>query len=97
MRALREGAGLTQQRLADRLQVRASTISEIESGAVSPTLTTAGLLARTLGVSLAELVKFNGETVTQPDGADEAALLEDYRRLSEEGRAVVRSVARGVK
>jgi len=52
----RQALGLTMRRLAQRSGVSASTISDIERGAKSPTISTLSSLAEALGVPLSALV-----------------------------------------
>ncbi len=61
VQSLREGAGLTQERLADRIGRSVDTISNIERGANSTRVETAARLAEVLEVALSELFEFNTE------------------------------------
>lgn len=62
VQALRELAGLTQEQLAEKIDRSVDTISNIERGANSTRIETAGRIAEVLGVSLPELFEF-GELV----------------------------------
>ncbi len=62
VRALRERAGLTQAQLAKKAGVPRATWAHLESGAANPTLAVLDAVARTLQVTLEELV-------AQPRGA----------------------------
>lgn len=55
--ALRKGQGLTQQQLADKLNLSNKTISKWESGSGSPDISNLPVLAKVLGVSVDELLK----------------------------------------
>ncbi|MES2643863.1 MAG: helix-turn-helix transcriptional regulator [Myxococcota bacterium] len=95
--ALRAAAGLTQQRVADRMGVRPEAVSQIESGKLSPTLSTIVALAHALGVAPSALLDFESVPVAQPEGADEVELLADYRALGEADRVVARSVTHALR
>ena len=62
IRALREKQGLTQARLAEKLNVSDKTVSKWETGRGYPDITLLEPIAKVLGVSLAEL--FAGTAVT---------------------------------
>lgn len=55
IRALREGIGITQRELAERIGVSDKTVSKWETGRGLPDISTLALLAEALGVSLSEL------------------------------------------
>lgn len=57
LRALRERAGLSQQQLSDRAGVRKATVSDLERGVKSPSLSTLDAVAQALGVPPAELLR----------------------------------------
>lgn len=67
IRALREGAGLTQRNLADRLGVTDKAVSKWETGRGLPDITLVEPLAAALGVSVAELL--SGEQVVNANRA----------------------------
>lgn len=54
---LRKGKGLTQQQLADRMNLSNKTISKWESGAGSPDISNLPILADVLGVTVDELLR----------------------------------------
>lgn len=54
---LRKQQGLTQQQLADKLNLSNKTISKWESGSGSPDISNLPLLADTLGISVDELLR----------------------------------------
>lgn len=58
----RRAAGLTQERLADRLSVAPETVSRMERGVNAPSVVTLGKIAGLLGVGVHDL--FSQETVT---------------------------------
>ncbi len=60
VQALREARGLTQEQLAERIERSVDTVSNIERGANSTRIETAGRIAEVLGVSLPELFEFGG-------------------------------------
>jgi len=53
LRALREGAGLTQQALAVAAELSVSYVAKLERGVADPSWSTVVRLARALGVSVA--------------------------------------------
>jgi transcriptional regulator with XRE-family HTH domain len=59
MRALREGLGLSLRDLADRSGVSAATLSQVERGESSPTLTVAARIADGLELSLSQLLRLD--------------------------------------
>ena len=59
---LRKEQGLTQQQLAEKLNLSNKTISKWESGAGSPDISNLSVLAEILGISVDELLK--GELTT---------------------------------
>ena len=67
IRRLREKKGLTQQQLADRLQVSDKAVSRWETGRGYPDITLIGPLSEALGVSVIELV--SGEDVVNTNRA----------------------------
>jgi transcriptional regulator with XRE-family HTH domain len=62
LRRLREEAGLSLRTLAERAGFSPSLISQIENGQVSPSITSLGQIASTLGVSLADLFAATAES-----------------------------------
>ena len=54
---LRKQQGLTQQQLADKLNLSNKTISKWESGAGSPDISNLPILAEALGITVDELLK----------------------------------------
>ena len=54
---LRKQRGLTQQQLADKLNLSNKTISKWESGAGSPDISNLPILAEALGITVDELLK----------------------------------------
>lgn len=64
--AVRELRGLTQERLAERMEMSAKSISDIERGVVNPRLETLHKLATALGLELWELLRFEEKTATGP-------------------------------
>jgi len=90
LRRLRERAGLTQEQLAEVGKLQPESVSRIETGAVSPGLSSLRRLARALDVPLGDLV--DGE---RPVGADalsgeEREVVEAWRDLGEQQRDLAR-------
>jgi len=68
MRAYREAAGLTQEKLGELTDLHRTYISLLERGLNSPSLRTLTKLARALGVTLTEMVSvFERALAAQPD------------------------------
>lgn len=67
IRSLREGAGLTQRQLAERIGVTDKAVSKWETGRGLPDVTLVEPLARALGVSVAELL--SGEQIVNVNRA----------------------------
>lgn len=106
IRALREGAGLTQQQLADRVGVSRSTIAQYEAGYTMPGVPVLITLAQVLDADLNELKKppytWVGKAEEPPahyDTADEVTvraerLLERMRRRHEAQGQDIEELAR---
>lgn len=74
---LRKQQGLTQQQLADKLNLSNKTISKWESGTGSPDISNLPILAETLGITVDELLK--GElNVSEPSNNVDA--VSDYTK-----------------
>ena len=67
IKALREGRGLTQAELADRIGVSSKTVSKWETARGLPDIGLLQPLARALGISLIELM--NGEHIINKNGS----------------------------
>ncbi len=70
--AAREGAGLSQRALAERLGVRAKTVVAWENDMAEPRGNRVQMLAGMLGVSLMWLLTGEGEGVAPPDARRDA-------------------------
>src|SRR5436189_398735 len=71
VRALREGMGLSLRDLAQRTEVSAPMLSQVERGETSPTLSVAGRIAAGLELSLSQLLRLDeAEGVTVVRRAD---------------------------
>ncbi len=57
LKKLREARGLTQATLAKRARITREYVSKLESGRASPTLVTLERIAKSLGLTVAELVE----------------------------------------
>lgn len=60
LKALRKERGMTQEELANAVNIHRVTIAKYESGKVSPTLESAAKLAKALGVPIERLIKKAG-------------------------------------
>ena len=72
---LRKKQGLTQQQLADKLNLSNKTISKWESGSGSPDISNLPVLAEALGISVDELLK--GE-LKSPESDTSLGSAEEY-------------------
>ena len=79
---LRKQQGLTQQQLADILNLSNKTISKWESGVGSPDISNLPILAETLGISVDELLK--GEINPPPLDIDNHKNYSSQKELSTE-------------
>lgn len=89
---LRKKYGLTQQQLADELNLSNKTISKWESGNGSPDIANLPVLAEALGISVDELLKgeINGaETNTDSDAAKECSSRKMLDPEQKKERAVI--------
>lgn len=59
----RKECGLTQEELADRLEVSRQTINSLESGRYNPSILLAFRIARLFGVSIEEIFIYTEESV----------------------------------
>jgi XRE family transcriptional regulator, regulator of sulfur utilization len=80
IRALREAGGLSLRDLADRTGVSAPMLSQVERGETSPTLATAGRIAKGLELSLSQLLRLD------EGGAVAAAVARRAQPAQAEGR-----------
>lgn len=97
MKAARIAGDFTQERLAQLLKVRPSTISQFETGDVSPTLTTVAAVAQALHVRLRDLVDVDGAPVAaEPGTTEEAEALARFRALPKDQRSLVSGLLRAL-
>lgn len=97
LRSLREQRGITQQTVSERMQVRASTISQFERGVLAPTLTTVAALAQVLRCSPGELVgDAPTAVVTDAPDVDLIEITVLFHRLAPPQREAVLGVARAM-
>lgn len=83
---LRKKQGLTQQQLADKLNLSNKTISKWETGSGCPDISNLSILAETLGISMDELIKgeFKKKEVEQKN-----TICERYLRIKEKNQRAV--------
>lgn len=62
LRDLREQQGMTQQELANRLQVSRQTVISLERGKYNPSLNLAFTIARLFGVTIEEVFIYHDQT-----------------------------------
>jgi len=82
IRRARESQHLTQEQLAEQAQLQSESISRIETGAVSASLTTLASIANSLGIPLGDLVDGERDVPLAGLDAQERSLLERWRTLS---------------
>ena len=90
--ALRRKKGLTQQQLADQLNLSNKTVSKWESGNGSPDIANLPVLAEALGISVDELLKGeinSAETNTDSDAAKECSSRKMLDPEQKKERAVI--------
>ena len=83
--ARRKAAGLTQAQVAEAIGVEKETISRMENGVISPTLSRLQQIADLLGCSLSDL--FRGEDLL--DSEHSVVIGELIQTLPESDRAIV--------
>ncbi len=91
LKSVREAAGLTQEKVAERAHTDAKYMSALENGRSSPTLDTIMALAKALNVRANDLVLLEGEDYdaralrkrieTSVDSCDEEQLRRIYRLI----------------
>ena len=89
---LRKKQGLTQQQLADKLNLSNKTISKWESGNGSPDISNLPVLAEVLGISVDELLKGelnNPEADTNPDIPKDCSLRKELTPKQKKERALI--------
>lgn len=108
LRALRKQNVLSQQELADKMGVTKQTISQYERGVREPDFESLEALCDIFNVSsdyilgkanitMRFLTEGDLELLNRPSlSPDESSLLEDYRELNDEGKAIARSTVRGL-
>jgi putative transcriptional regulator len=64
---LRKKAGITQEELADKLEVSRQTINSLESGRYNPSINLAFKLARFFGVTIEELFLYREDNNDEAD------------------------------
>ena len=99
IRKLREARDMTQQQLADAVDVTREAVAKWESGVAQPRMNAAIRLATLFGVTLDELAAGMPTVPTRPPDAltaDERELLTLYRSLDPNGREMALSAVRGM-
>lgn len=89
---LRKKQGLTQQQLADKLNLSNKTISKWESGSGSPDISNLPVLAEALGISVDELLKGeinNSETDTYSEAAKDYSSRKELTPEQKKERAII--------
>ena len=89
---LRKKQGLTQQQLADKLNLSNKTISKWKSGSGSPDISNLPVLAEALGISVDELLKGeinNSETDTYSEAAKDYSSRKELTPEQKKERAII--------
>ena len=92
LRKCRLAAGMTQQQLADKLNLSNKTISKWESGNGSPDISNLPVLAETLGISVDELLKGElnkPEADTNPDVPKDCSPRKELTPKQKKERAII--------
>lgn len=90
VRRFREMRGLSQAGLGSMIGVTHATISQYESGLITPKIDKLEALAAALRVPISQLFAENSDTTLT---YDEIMLLANYRKLNDEGKADLRKHA----
>ncbi len=94
IRALRQQQGVTQEALAERLQLQPGTLSRVENGVVGASLATLSEISRALGVPMSALVDAAPPDAAAELSVDELALLRLFRAVPAELRAPLTDLVR---
>ena len=93
IRNLRKSFGYTQRELSQAVNVSVVSIQKWESGETLPSLEALISLSRIFMMPIDNIVYgLNYHNIEGLLSSDELLLLEDYKKLDERGRAVIRSV-----
>ncbi|MBO4914776.1 MAG: helix-turn-helix domain-containing protein [Oscillospiraceae bacterium] len=93
LQRLRGERGLTQQQLAEKMNVDRSTVTNWETGRRMPDAETVALLSKCLGVDVGELLRAAGE----PDAPPKVILLDDEKIILAGGLPVLREALPGAE
>ena len=94
VKGLRKAAGLTQEQLAEAIDLQPSAISRFENGSIGLSITTLQQVARVLRVPLARIFEEPGEPGAASADPEEAMVLQAWRTLPEAYRGHLRAVIR---
>jgi transcriptional regulator with XRE-family HTH domain len=94
VKGLRKAAGLTQEQLAEAIDLQPSAISRFENGSIGLSITTLQQAARVLRVPLARIFEEPGEPAPASADPEEAMVLQAWRTLPEAYRVHLRAVLR---
>lgn len=98
IKTLREARGLTQEALAELVDVDGQTIQRVERAKIAPSLARVFGIADALGVSMAELFDAAGAAVEVAGVTpSELAVLSAYRATPEERRELALRVLREIE
>ena len=87
---LRKKQGLTQQQLADKMNLSNKTISKWESGSGSPDISNLPVLAEALGISVDELLKGElNESELDEDTHKDYSPRKDFTSKQKKERAII--------
>lgn len=91
IKKIREQKGITQQQLADLVNMHRSNYSKVESGQRELSIAALSKVAKHFGMTLDELVNFKGKVPTEEKIEDKAALeqLRLIQSLEPEDKAMV--------
>lgn len=94
VRRFRERAGLTQEKLAEAATLQPETISRIENGALSPSISTLALMARALQVPIGDILDGERDVPMAGLSPEERRVLDAWRDLDGRRRALMMELLR---
>ena len=86
IKQVRKSKKITQVELAAKAGIAQTTISAIERGSNSPTVTSLTLIASALEIDAMELIDFNKKTATQESDSKRIEVIEVYERLNDDSK-----------
>jgi len=91
---IRRRKGFTQEQLAERVGLEPVSLSRVETGHRSASISTLSMIAQALGIPLADLVGVEQEVPAPELSPEESELLRYFKQLSTSQRNTVLRVAK---